>query len=66
MLMVDLDMALDPVRNAQELKNPPRVVANPQPCPDFPQLCSLLVYSHFEARLFEKSYGSCQPSRPTA
>lgn len=59
MLVVDLDMSLDPVRHAEELENPPGVVADPQPCPDLSQLCCLLVYGHLETWLFEEGYGRC-------
>lgn len=66
MLVVDLDMSLDLVRHAQELKNSPRVVADPQTCSDFSQLCGLLVNGYIETRLFKKGYGRCQPSRSSA
>lgn len=66
MLVVDLDMPLDLVRDSQEFKNSPRVVANPEPCPDFSQLCGLLVYRYLEARLFQKGYGRCKPSGSSA
>lgn len=66
MLVVDLDMSLDLVRDAQELKNSPRVIANPQSSPDFSKLSGLFVYGHLEARLFQKGYGRCQPSRSSA
>lgn len=66
MLVIDLDMSLDLVRHAQELKNSPRVVANPQSGPDFSELSGLLVNGYIEARLFQKSYGRCQPSGSSA
>lgn len=66
MLVVDLDMSLDPVRHAQELENSPRVVADSQSGPDFSQLRGLLVNGYIEARLFQKGYGRCQPSRSSA
>lgn len=66
MLVVDLNMPLDLVRHAQELKNSPRVVANPQSGSDFSQLCGLLVNGYIEARLFQKGYGRCQSSGSSA